>query len=185
LIRSAARRAGTAATHTRRARRSWLICVASALALVADAGWAAQAAANAAAAPASAPVRRVAHPKPLDALDSRVQLMTRELDLDATQQTQLRAILQAHRAEVAKAWSDPAVPASVRVGATQAIAERTSDRIRAMLNEAQREKYMKAHEHEAPVGAPGGDVQRWMKSAQLQEQAPNAATASAAVAKGK
>ena len=90
-------------------------------------------------------------------LEGRVQLLAKELALDSVQQSQLRDILQSQRVEVARVWSDPAVPASVRVGATQSIGEKTGDRIRAILNAEQREKYMKAHQHDAPVGAPGSD----------------------------
>jgi hypothetical protein len=109
--------------------------------------------------------RGAPHSAPMSALDQRVQLMARELVLDGAQQAELKLILQTQRAEVEKAWSDPSVPAPIRVGATQAIGEKTAERIRSMLNDTQREKYMKSHQHEAPVGAPGVDLQRWMKSA--------------------
>ena len=96
-------------------------------------------------------------------VDSRVELLAKELKLDHQQQTALRAILVAHRAEVARVWDDATTPAGMRVGATQAISERTADRIRELLTDEQREKYAKTHQHEAPVGSAGGDVQKWMK----------------------
>ena len=96
-------------------------------------------------------------------LDNRVQLMAKELDLDANQQARLKSILLAHRAEVAKAWNDPSVPAAVRIATTQAVSEKTAERIRAVLNDEQRAKYAKAHQRDAGVGAPGGDVQKWMQ----------------------
>jgi len=95
-------------------------------------------------------------------LDNRVQLMAKELDLDANQQARLKSILLAHRAEVTKAWNDPSVPAAVRIATTQAVSEKTAERIRAVLNDEQRAKYAKAHQRDARVGAPGGDVQKWM-----------------------
>jgi hypothetical protein len=103
------------------------------------------------------------------ALADRVRLMATELDLDSSQQQQLTAILIAQQGEVAKAWSDPSVPAALRINATQRISERTGDRIRAMLTDAQREKYIKVHPHDTPVGAPGVDLDKWMSPA-----APNA-----------
>jgi Spy/CpxP family protein refolding chaperone len=103
------------------------------------------------------------HRTTVAALDSRVQLMSKELDLDAIQQSRLKSILLTQRAEVAQVWNDPSVPAPVRIGATQAISEKTADRIRAMLNPEQREKYIRQHQRDTPVGAPGGDVQKWMK----------------------
>jgi Spy/CpxP family protein refolding chaperone len=95
-------------------------------------------------------------------LDNRVQLMAKELDLDANQQARLKSILLAQRAEVTKAWNDPSVPAAVRIATTQAVSEKTAERIRAVLNDEQRAKYAKAHQRDARVGAPGGDVQKWM-----------------------
>ena len=89
--------------------------------------------------------------------------MAKELDLDANQQARLKSILLAHRAEVAKAWNDPSVPAAVRIATTQVVSEKTAERIRAVLNDEQRTKYAKAHQRDAPVGAPGGDVQKWMQ----------------------
>jgi Spy/CpxP family protein refolding chaperone len=135
-------------------------------------------AAGAAPAAASSATRQLRHHAPPRALGDRVQLMAKELDLDPAQQAQLKTILQAQRAEVASVWSDASVPAAVRVGATRVIAERTADKIRAMLNDEQRRKYIKARPHDAPVGAPGGDVQKWMNSAQ-RPGLPATATAAA------
>lgn len=95
-----------------------------------------------------------------------MQLLTKELNLDEQQQGSVRTILLLQRSEVIKAWSDPSVPAAIRVSALQGITERTADRIRSVLTDAQREKYLKARLHETPVGAPGGDVAKWMKTAQ-------------------
>jgi Spy/CpxP family protein refolding chaperone len=101
---------------------------------------------------------------PAASLDNRVQLMAKELDLDANQQARLKSILLAHRAEVTKVWNDPSVPAAVRIAMTQAVSEKTAERIRAVLNDEQRAKYAKAHQRDARVGAPGGDVQKWMQA---------------------
>jgi hypothetical protein len=115
------------------------------------------------AAAGSAAVRPHTIHTPASSLDNRVQLMAKELDLDANQQARLKSILLAHRAEVAKAWNDPSVPAAVRIATTQVVSEKTAERIRAVLNDEQRTKYAKAHQRDAPVGAPGGDVQKWMQ----------------------
>ncbi len=105
-------------------------------------------------------------PVPGKALDDRVALMTKELDLDTRQQDSVRKILLLQRSEVIKATSDPSVPAAIRVSALQGISERTAERIRSVLTDAQREKYLKWRPHETPVGAPGGDVEKWMTPAQ-------------------
>jgi hypothetical protein len=119
--------------------------------------------APAAAAPAHAAPRSHAHHTAANTLDSHVQLMAKELDLDTSQQATLKSILLTQRAEVAKVWNDPSVPATVRVATTQAVSEKTAERIRAILNDEQREKYLKEHRRDVPVGTPGGDVQKWMK----------------------
>jgi Spy/CpxP family protein refolding chaperone len=111
-----------------------------------------------------AAVRSHSHHTRAASLDERVQLMAKELDLDASQQAKLKSILLVQRAEVSKAWNDPSVPAAVRVATTQAVSERTAERIRAVLNDEQREKYAKAHQRDAGVGAPGGDVQKWLQA---------------------
>jgi hypothetical protein len=72
--------------------------------------------------------------------------------------------LLAQRAEVIKAWNDPSVPAAVRIAMTQAVSEKTAERIRAVLSDEQRDKYAKAHQRDGQVGAPGGDVQKWMQA---------------------
>jgi hypothetical protein len=118
--------------------------------------------APAAAAPARV-LRSHAHHSAAITLDDRVQLMAKELDLDASQQATLKRILLTQRAEVAKVWNDPSVPATVRVATTQAVSEKTAERIRAILHDEQREKYLKEHRRDVPVGTPGGDVQKWMK----------------------
>jgi Spy/CpxP family protein refolding chaperone len=130
-------------------------------------------------APASNPVAHRASRSPVV---SRVALMARELDLDARQQAQVKAILEDQRAEVTRIWSDPSVSSAVRIAATQAIGDKTADRIRAALNDEQRKKYIKPRPHDAGVGAPGSDVQKWMKTAQ--GQGPSSAGAAPAAAKG-
>ena len=119
--------------------------------------------APAVAVPAHPAPRSHAHRTVGATLDNRVQLMAKELDLDASQQAALKSILLTQRAEVAKVWNDPSVPATVRVATTQAVSEKTVERIRAILNEEQREKYIKDHRRDVPVGTPGSDVQKWMK----------------------
>ena len=74
-------------------------------------------------------------------LEDRVRILTQWLNLDATQQTEVRKVLQGQREQVKSLWSDTSVPAAQRISATQAISDRTGDQIRAMLNEEQKKKY--------------------------------------------
>jgi len=124
----------------------------------------------------------VVHRAPRSPVVSRVALMTRELGLDTRQQVQVRTILEDQRAGIARIWSDPSVSSALRIAATQAIGDKTADRIRATLNDEQRKKYIQPHQREASVGAAGTDVQKWMKTAQGRE--PTSAVAAQAAAKG-
>ncbi len=80
--------------------------------------------------------------------------MAREFNLDARQQGELRKILMQQRAEVSQVWSDASQPASIRIAATRAIGETTAGRIRAILDDRQRERYSKPWPiHEQPTAA--------------------------------
>ena len=94
-------------------------------------------------------------------LDGRVQLLAKELDLSPTQQGQVKKVLMAQRQQVAALWNDTSVPAALRVSRTQTIGDRTADQIRALLNEAQREKYIKPRARDTKVGSAGARVESW------------------------
>jgi Spy/CpxP family protein refolding chaperone len=100
-------------------------------------------------------------------LDRRVNLLAKELDLNAAQQAQVKKLLESQREQVARVWNDASIPAARRVVATQAIGDRTADQIRALLTEEQRKKYIQPRQREASVGAPGGDVQAWMNAGKV------------------
>jgi len=97
-------------------------------------------------------------------LDRRVMLLAKELGLDATQQGRVKKVLEGQREQVARVWNDRSIPAARRVSATQAIGDRTADRIRALLNDEQRKKYIQPRQRDAAVGTAGGDVESWMNA---------------------
>jgi len=97
-------------------------------------------------------------------LDRRVMLLAKELGLDATQQAQVKKVLEGQREQVARLWNDRSIPAARRVSATQAIGDRTADRIRALLNDEQRKKYIQPRQRDVAVGTAGGDVESWMNA---------------------
>lgn len=98
-------------------------------------------------------------------LEDRVELVARELDLDAAQRVHLKNILENQRAEVARVWSDNSVAAAIRIASTQAVSDRTADSIRAMLSDDQRNKYIRPRLRDTGVGAAGGSVESWMNAA--------------------
>lgn len=85
--------------------------------------------------------RGAAHQHSGHTLEDRVRILTQWLSLDATQQTELRKVLQGQREQVRSLWSDTSVPAAYRISATQAISDKTGDQIRALLNEEQKKKF--------------------------------------------
>jgi hypothetical protein len=74
-------------------------------------------------------------------LEDRIRILTQWLNLDATQQAELRKVLEGQREQVRSLWSDTSVPAAYRISATQAISDKTGDQIRALLNEEQKKKF--------------------------------------------
>lgn len=97
-----------------------------------------------------------------DVLDQRVALLTRELGLDARQQAEVRRILLQQKAEVSQAWSDESRPAPLRIEASRAIGARTAERIRTLLNDQQRDKYIKPQPALAGGAQPTGKVESWI-----------------------
>lgn len=120
------------------------------------------------AAPAEQAGARNSHVRPAlrGGIEYRMQLLTAELDLDASQQTKVRRILEDQRALTVKAWSDDSVPSAVRVKATQVIGEQTADRIRAILNVRQRVRYGKRLPPEVRRGTTSASVEGYIDATQ-------------------
>ena len=114
--------------------------------------------------PASKPAAHHRRHVQVATLDDRVRLLASELDLNATQQLELKRILEAQRTQVAKVWGDASVPAALRVSTTQAISDKTAEQIRALLTEEQRDKYIQPRKREEAVGASKPDVEEWMNT---------------------
>ena len=97
------------------------------------------------------------------ALDKRVQLLAAELNLDEAQQAAVRRLLLQQREQTLKVWSNDAVPAAVRIQATQGVADRTAGQIRSLLNDAQRSRYTQPRNREAEQHFATGDLESWMR----------------------
>jgi len=103
-------------------------------------------------------------------LDDRVRALSRALDLDETQQSTLKKVLEGQREQVMKVWSDSSVPAAYRISATQAISDRTADHIRALLNEEQKKKYNPPKQsHQEATGTNKLSVEQWMDATRAKE----------------
>jgi len=111
------------------------------------------------------PQNTVRQRKRVAPLDRRVNLLAKELGLDATQKARVKKVLERQREQIARVWNDSSIPPARRVSATQAIGDQTADRIRALLNEEQRKKYIQPRKRDVAAGTPGADVEAWMNAA--------------------
>jgi Spy/CpxP family protein refolding chaperone len=99
-------------------------------------------------------------------LDDRVGALSRALDLDPKQQSELRKVLEGQREQVMKVWNDTSVPAAYRVAATRAISDKTADQIRELLTDEQKKKYNPPKQpREAAHGSSTASVEPWMSPA--------------------
>lgn len=94
-------------------------------------------------------------------LERRVDALSKALDLDPRQRSQLLIILEAQRAAVTKIWSDPALLPAERAPATRAVEEHTADQIRRILKPKQLERYNPPKPQSAKKPSP--DVSKWME----------------------
>lgn len=98
-------------------------------------------------------------------IDASVRRLARGLDLDASQQATLRQILMDQHQQIARLRSGATVPGDV-TGATLAIYDQTKARIRAMLNDDQKKKYIADIPRDGLAPAQS-DLKHWMD---LQEE---------------
>ena len=116
--------------------------------------------------PAKATLRQAPRHQNRSGLEDRVATLSKALDLDAKQQSELRKLLESQREQIRKVWSDTSAPAAYRVIATRAISDKTADQIRALLNDEQKKKYKPPRQaHEGAPAPPTTTVEDWMKAA--------------------
>jgi len=108
--------------------------------------------------PAARPPGRV---RAAGSLQHRVDVLSKALQLDARQRTQLITILERQRQTVTKIWSDPKMLPAERTPATRALQERTANEIRAILSDEQRKLYNPPKPEGAAPPAP--NVEEWMR----------------------
>lgn len=99
-----------------------------------------------------------------DRLEQRVQLLTRELDLDLEQQGAVREVLRSQREAVKRIWEDTAISPAERAPAVRLVGERAADQIRAQLNEEQRKKYNRPLPDGALSTQANADVDGWLRA---------------------
>jgi hypothetical protein len=94
-------------------------------------------------------------------LQHRVDVLSKALQLDARQRSQLLTILESQRQTVNMIWSDPALLPAERTPATRALQERTANQIRDILSEEQKQRYNPPKPQ--GVAPPSPNVADWME----------------------
>ncbi len=97
------------------------------------------------------------------ALDRRIALLAKALDLDASQQTALRKLLLDQREQVRRIWSDESLASADRIALTKAVSKQTADRIRALLKPEQRKKYDPPPQAGPAQAVADAHVEDWMQ----------------------
>ena len=98
-------------------------------------------------------------------LDNRARRLVKVLELTEAQQTELARVLASQRELIRKLWSDQKVPPEYRVGAMRAINEQTEDRIRALLNDEQKKKYVASRPRDPARTSQQPNVDYWPNAA--------------------
>ena len=103
---------------------------------------------------------RPSHLTPAQVVDANVRRLAQGLKLDQEQQARLREILVDQYAQLMKLRTESA-PGTDRAGAMRAIADRTREKIREMLNEEQKKQYSTEVPREV-TAATRADLEHWL-----------------------
>jgi Spy/CpxP family protein refolding chaperone len=114
-------------------------------------------------APASAPANATNHVRRTrPTVDDRVKVLAKSLDLNESQQTAVKKILERRQQETLRIRTDPTISGSARMEQFRMLQDRTAEQIRAVLNEEQRKKYDPFAARRIPQSE-GRTVEDWLK----------------------
>jgi cytidylate kinase len=102
--------------------------------------------------------------------EDRLQGLVKGLKLDRAQQAEVRRALQAHREAIRRLTSEPADPEVSRVAAIHAITDRTTERIRTVLNDEQKKLYSQPLPHDFAAGEGKPGVEEWLNALRPKEK---------------
>jgi hypothetical protein len=108
--------------------------------------------------------RQAPHRQARPNAEDRLQGLVKALKLDAAQQAEVRRALQAQREAIRRLTSAPADPEVPRVAAIHAITDRTTNRIRAVLNAEQKKLYSQPLPHDFTAGEGKPGVEEWLNA---------------------
>jgi periplasmic protein CpxP/Spy len=95
--------------------------------------------------------------------DAQLKHMTRQLDLSADQQSQIKPILESRQQQMQQLWQNQSMSRDERHQKMQAIQQDSSQKIEAVLNDSQKQKYESMQER----------MQQRRMRHQQQDQAPS------------
>jgi periplasmic protein CpxP/Spy len=96
-------------------------------------------------------------------LDERVKSFAKALNLDEAQQAGVKTILERQQVEARRIQFDQALSGTDRIGRLRALQEETVLRIRAILNDEQRQKYDPLN-HGTQISPSDPSVEDWLKT---------------------
>jgi non-ribosomal peptide synthetase component F len=96
-------------------------------------------------------------------IDARVSILTKSLDLDETQQSAVKNILEQRQQQTLRIRRDPSISGSARIERFRALQDSTIDRIRAVLNDEQKKKYDPLASRQIQ-STPERSVEDWLKA---------------------
>lgn len=96
--------------------------------------------------------------------EDRLQGLVKGLKLDAAQRAEVRRALQAQREAIRRLTNAPADPEVPRVVAIHAITDRTTKRIRAVLNDEQKKLYSQPVPHDFAAGEGKPGLEEWLNA---------------------
>src|SRR5271154_1673266 len=93
--------------------------------------------------------------------EAQLQHLTKQLDLTADQQAQIKPILESRDQQTKQLWQDQSLAPEARHTKMKAIQEDSKAKIEAVLNDTQKQKYeaMQEHAHEHMQGGPASQAQ--------------------------
>lgn len=108
--------------------------------------------------------RQTAHSYKRPSLDDRVRALAKNLDLSEAQQSAVRKILEQRQQEALRLRLDPSISGSVRIDKFRALQEQTVERISAVLNDEQKQKYNPLATRKLPAAPDQRSVEDWLKA---------------------
>jgi Spy/CpxP family protein refolding chaperone len=97
-------------------------------------------------------------------IDDRVKVLAKNLDLNESQQSAVKRILEQRQQETLRLRLDPSISGDARIDRFRAIQDNTVQRIRAVLTEEQRKKYDPLAVRRIPPAPQQPSVEDWLKA---------------------